>query len=105
MLTQSRPHIIKKTFDAIKGAKNVVVHLYNSTSFAQRQQVFRMSEDEIVDIAVSGAKLFDEYAAKMPETNFRFEYSPRASPARRWSSPCGSATPSSTCGSPGRSGR
>ena len=105
VLTQSRPHIIKKTFDAIKGAKNVVVHLYNSTSFAQRQQVFRMSEDEIVDIAVSGAKLFDEYAAKMPETNFRFEYSPRASPARRWSSPCGSATPSSTCGSPGRSGR
>lgn len=78
VLTQSRPHIIKKTFDAIKGAKNVVVHLYNSTSFAQRQQVFRMSEDEIVDIAVSGAKLFDEYAAKMPETNFRFEYSPES---------------------------
>ena len=45
VLTQSRPHIIKKTFEAIKGAKNVVVHLYNSTSFAQRQQVFRMSED------------------------------------------------------------
>lgn len=56
----------------------MVVHLYNSTSFAQRQQVFRMSEDEIVDIAVSGAKLFDEYAAKMPETNFRFEYSPES---------------------------
>ena len=78
VLTQSRPHIIQKTFAAIKGAKNVVVHLYNSTSFAQRQQVFRMSEDEIVDIAVSGAKLFDEYAAKMPETNFRFEYSPES---------------------------
>ena len=78
VLTQSRPHIIKKTFEAIKGAKNVVVHLYNSTSFAQRQQVFRMSEDEIVDIAVSGAKTFDEYAAKMPETNFRFEYSPES---------------------------
>lgn len=78
VLTQSRPHIIKKTFEAIKGAKNVVVHLYNSTSFAQRQQVFRKSEDEIVDIAVSGAKTFDEYAAKMPETNFRFEYSPES---------------------------
>lgn len=78
VLTQSRPHIIKKTFEAIKGGKNVVVHLYNSTSFAQRQQVFRMSEDEIVDIAVSGAKTFDEYAAKMPETNFRFEYSPES---------------------------
>ena len=78
VLTQSRPHIIKKTFEAIKGAKNVVVHLYNSTSFAQRQQVFRKSEDEIVDIAVSGAKTFVEYAAKMPETNFRFEYSPES---------------------------
>ena len=78
VLTQSRPHIIKKTFEAIKGAKNVVVHLYNSTSFAQRQQVFRKSEDEIVDIAVSGAKTFDEYAAKMPETTFRFEYSPES---------------------------
>ena len=78
VLTQSRPHIIKKTFEAIKGAKNVVVHLYNSTSFAQRQQVFRKSEDEIVDIAVSGAKTFDEYAAKMPETNFCFEYSPES---------------------------
>lgn len=78
VLTQSREHIIKKTFESIKGAKNVIVHLYNSTSFAQRQQVFRMSEDEIVDIAVSGAKLFDEYAAQMPETNFRFEYSPES---------------------------
>lgn len=78
VLTQSRPHIIQKTFEAIKGAKNVVVHLYNSTSFAQRQQVFRMAEDEIVDIAVSGAKLFNEYADKMPETNFRFEYSPES---------------------------
>ena len=78
VLTQSRPHIIKKTFDSIKGAKNVVVHLYNSTSFAQRQQVFRMSEDEIVNIAVEGAKSFNEYAEKMPETNFRFEYSPES---------------------------
>ena len=78
VLTQSRPHIIKKTFEAIQGAKNVVVHLYNSTSFAQRQQVFRKNEDEIVEIAVSGARTFDEYAARMPETNFRFEYSPES---------------------------
>ena len=78
VLTQSRPHIIRKTFDAIRGAKNVVVHLYNSTSFAQRQQVFRMSEDEIVGIAVEGAKTFNEYAAEMPETNCRFEYSPES---------------------------
>ncbi len=78
VLTQSRPHIIEKTFDAIRGAKHVVVHLYNSTSFAQRQQVFRASEDEIVDLAVSGAALFNDYAAKMPETQFRFEYSPES---------------------------
>ncbi|MDY3015303.1 MAG: 2-isopropylmalate synthase [Evtepia sp.] len=78
VLTQSRPHIIEKTFAAIQGAKNVVVHLYNSTSFAQRQQVFRMSEDEIVDIAIQGARLFNDYADKMPETNFRFEYSPES---------------------------
>ncbi len=78
VLTQSRPHIIEKTFDAIRGAKHVVVHLYNSTSFAQRQQVFRASEDAIVDLAVSGAALFNDYAAKMPETQFRFEYSPES---------------------------
>ena len=78
VLTQSRPHIIEKTFDAIRGAKHVVVHLDNSTSFAQRQQVFRASEDEIVDLAVSGAALFNDYAAKMPETQFRFEYSPES---------------------------
>ena len=78
VLTQSREHIIRKTFDAVRGAKNVIVHLYNSTSFAQRQQVFRMSEDEIVDIAVSGASLFNKFADEMPETNFRFEYSPES---------------------------
>lgn len=78
VLTQSRAHIIEKTFNSIQGAKNVIVHLYNSTSFAQRQQVFQMTEDEIVDIAVTGAQLFNEYAAKMPETNFKFEYSPES---------------------------
>lgn len=78
VLTQSRAHIIAKTFAAVKGAKNVVMHLYNSTSFAQRQQVFRMSEDEIVNIAVEGAALFNDYAAKMPETGFTFEYSPES---------------------------
>ncbi|MBP1758854.1 MAG: 2-isopropylmalate synthase [Firmicutes bacterium] len=78
VLTQARDHIIEKTFDAIRGAKNVIVHLYNSTSFAQRQQVFRLSEDEIVSIAVEGAKRFNEYAAAMPETNFTFEYSPES---------------------------
>lgn len=78
VLTQSRPHIIEKTFEAIRGAKRVIVHLYNSTSLAQRQQVFRRSEEEIIDIAQEGARLFNEYAAKMPETEFTFEYSPES---------------------------
>ncbi len=78
VLTQSRPHIIEKTFEAIRGAKRVIVHLYNSTSLAQRQQVFRRSEEEIIDIAQEGARLFNEYAAKMPETEFTYEYSPES---------------------------
>ncbi len=78
VLSQARPHIIERTFDAVKGAKNVIMHLYNSTSFAQRQQVFRRSEDEIIAIAEEGARLFDEYAKRMPETNFTFEYSPES---------------------------
>ncbi|MGM9973313.1 MAG: 2-isopropylmalate synthase [Clostridiaceae bacterium] len=78
VLTQSREHIIKKTFEAIKGIKNVVVHLYNSTSVAQREQVFKMSKEEIIGIAVEGAKLFNEYASTMPDTSFTFEYSPES---------------------------
>ena len=61
VLTQSREHIIAKTFEALRGAKNAIVHLYNSTSVAQREQVFRKSKEEIVDIAVFGAKLCKEY--------------------------------------------
>lgn len=78
VLTQSRQHIIDKTFEALRGAKQAVVHLYNSTSFAQRQQVFRASEEEIIKIATDGAKLMNEYAAKFPETKFQFEYSPES---------------------------
>jgi len=78
VLTQSRPEIIEKTFAAIKGASRVIVHLYNSTSFAQRQQVFRMSEEEIIGIAQTGARLFNDFALKMPETEFVFEYSPES---------------------------
>lgn len=77
VLTQSREHIIKKTFEALKGCKNAVVHLYNSTSVAQREQVFRKSREEIVEIAVSGAKLCNEYREKTPG-NFIFEYSPES---------------------------
>ena len=78
VLTQSRDHIIEKTFESLKGAKRAIVHLYNSTSFAQREQVFKMSEDEIVAIAREGAHLFNKYAAEMPETDLRFQYSPES---------------------------
>lgn len=77
VLTQSRDHIIEKTFEALKGAKKAVVHLYNSTSVAQREQVFRMSKDEIKEIALSGAKLLKKYAAET-EGNFQFQYSPES---------------------------
>ena len=77
VLTQSREHIIRKTFEALKGAKRAIVHLYNSTSVAQREQVFRKSKEEIIDIAVSGAKLLLEFAAET-EGNFQFQYSPES---------------------------
>ena len=57
VLTQAREHIIRKTFEAVKGAPHAIVHLYNSTSVAQREQVFRKSKEEINKIAVDGAKL------------------------------------------------
>lgn len=78
VLTQSREHIIEKTFESLRGIKKAIVHLYNSTSLAQREQVFKMNKDEIVEIAKEGANLFNKYAARMPETAFRFEYSPES---------------------------
>jgi 2-isopropylmalate synthase len=77
VLTQSREHIIRKTFESLQGAKKAVVHLYNSTSVAQREQVFRKSKEEIIDIAVTGAKLLKECAAET-EGNFQFQYSPES---------------------------
>ena len=77
VLTQSRDHIIEKTFAAIEGAKNAIVHLYNSTSVAQRQQVFKREKEEIIDIAVSGAKLCQAYKEKA-KGNIYFEYSPES---------------------------
>lgn len=77
VLTQSREHIIAKTFEALKGCKNAIVHLYNSTSVAQREQVFRRSKEEIIEIAVFGARLCKEYREKTAG-NFRFEYSPES---------------------------
>ena len=77
VLTQAREHIIAKTFEALAGAKHAVVHLYNSTSVAQREQVFKKSKEEIIDIAVFGARLLNDYAAKTPG-HFTFEYSPES---------------------------
>ena len=77
VLTQSREHIIAKTFEAIKGAKHAVVHLYNSTSVAQREQVFKKDKQEIIEIAKFGAKLCKEYKAKA-EGKITFEYSPES---------------------------
>lgn len=77
VLTQSREHIIEKTFEALKGCKNAIVHLYNSTSVAQREQVFRKSKEEIIEIAETGARMLNEYREKT-EGNFRFEYSPES---------------------------
>ncbi|MDY3920337.1 MAG: 2-isopropylmalate synthase [Candidatus Limivivens sp.] len=77
VLTQAREHIIKKTFEALKGAKKAVVHVYNSTSLAQREQVFKKSKEEILNIAVEGAALLKKLAAET-EGNFSFEYSPES---------------------------
>ncbi len=77
VLTQSREHIIRKTFESLRGAKKAVVHLYNSTSVAQREQVFRKSKEEIIDIAVTGAKLL-KACAEETEGNFQFQYSPES---------------------------
>ena len=77
VLTQAREHIIKKTFEALKGAKKAIVHVYNSTSLAQREQVFKKSKEEILQIAVDGAALLKKLADET-DGNFLFEYSPES---------------------------
>ena len=77
VLTQSREHIIRKTFEACKGVPNAIIHFYNSTSVAQREQVFKKSKEEIKELAIEGAKLVKKYAGEY-EGNFRFEYSPES---------------------------
>lgn len=77
VLTQAREHIIKKTFEAVKGAPHAVIHLYNSTSVAQREQVFKKSKEEIKKIAIDGAELLLKLASET-EGNFTFQYSPES---------------------------
>jgi len=78
VLTQSREHLIERTYEAIEGAKRVIVHLYNSTSTLQREVVFRTDEDGVVDIAVSGAHLCKKYEETVPGTEVYYEYSPES---------------------------
>lgn len=77
VLTQAREHIIRRTFEAVRGAKNVIVHVYNSTSVAQREQVFKKSKEEIKEIAVAGAKLLLQLTEE-EGADYRFEYSPES---------------------------
>ena len=77
VLTQARPHIIQKTFEAVKGCKHAVIHLYNSTSLAQREQVFKKSKEEIKQIAIDGAKMLLDLT-KQDGGNYQFEYSPES---------------------------
>ncbi|MDD3362801.1 MAG: 2-isopropylmalate synthase [Hespellia sp.] len=79
VLTQAREHIIKKTFEAVQGAPHAVIHLYNSTSLAQREQVFKKSKEEVKKIAVDGAELLNTLASET-DGNFTFEYSPESFP-------------------------
>ncbi len=79
VLVQAREHLIKKTFEAIKGAKNVIVHFYNSTSTLQRKVVFKTDMQGVIDIAVNGAKLIKDLTEQFEgDTNIRFEYSPES---------------------------
>lgn len=79
VLVQAREHLIRKTFEAIEGAKNVIVHFYNSTSTLQRKVVFKTDMEGVIDIAVKGAKLVKELTEQYQgDTNIRFEYSPES---------------------------
>jgi len=78
VLTQSREHLIERTYESIKGAKHAIVHLYNSTSVLQREVVFRADKDEIKDIATHGAMLCQKFEETIPDTQVFYEYSPES---------------------------
>ncbi|MBT4519443.1 MAG: 2-isopropylmalate synthase [Halieaceae bacterium] len=78
VLTQARPEVIEKTFEALKGVKRAIVHVYNSTSTVQRERVFGLDRAGIINIAVEGAKSVKACAARYPETDWVFEYSPES---------------------------
>lgn len=78
VLTQARPELIERTFESLKGARRAIVHVYNSTSTVQREQVFKLDKKGIVDIAINGAKTVQYYARQQPETEWVFQYSPES---------------------------
>src|SRR5712691_12267277 len=78
VLTQARQELIERTFEAVRGARRVIMHLYNSTSTLQRKVVFGLERHGIVEIAVRGAEKIKQLAAVQPETDFTFEYSPES---------------------------
>jgi 2-isopropylmalate synthase len=76
VLTQAREHLIRRTFEALEGVPRAIVHLYNATAPVMRRVVLNMSEDEIVELATSNARMFNEIAANYPQTQWTFQYSP-----------------------------
>lgn len=78
VLTQAREHLIARTYESLRGAKQAIVHLYNSTSIVQREVVFRSDEDGIVDIALEGARLCKKFEDTIPDTDIYYEYSPES---------------------------
>ncbi|MDR3335505.1 MAG: 2-isopropylmalate synthase [Treponema sp.] len=78
VLTQAREHLIKRTFESLKGAKKAILHLYNSTSTLQREITFRMSQEEIKTVAVNGTRLVKSFLSELPDTELLFEYSPES---------------------------
>jgi 2-isopropylmalate synthase len=78
VLTQSREHLIRRTYESIHGAKNAIVHLYNSTSILQRDVVFKTDKQGIIDIALDGARLCRSLESEVPGTNVFYEYSPES---------------------------
>ena len=101
VLTQCRDHIIRKTFEAVKGAPRAVIHFYNSTSVAQREQVFHKSKEEIKQIAIDGAKLVKQLSEEYEATSCS-STALRALPAPRWTMRWMCATPCWTSCSPPR---
>ena len=91
VLTQAREHIIRKTFDAVKGAPHAIIHVYNSTSVAQREQVFKKDKEQVKQIAIDGAKLLKELAEET-DGNFTFQYSPESFREQKLTMPWKSAT-------------